>query len=48
MADFPQQFNAERIWQKSKAVKFTLFAPEASSELNPSAITQAKNPIEVH
>lgn len=45
MADFPQQFNAERIWQKSKAVKFTLFAPEASSELNPSAITQAKIPL---
>lgn len=47
MADFPQQFNGERIWQKSKAVKFT-FIREVSSELNSSAITQEKNPTEVH
>lgn len=42
MADFSQQFNGERIWQKSGAVKFTLFVREVSRELNPSAITQAK------
>jgi len=45
MSDFPQQFSGVRIWQKSKAVKFMLLVREVNSELNPSAITRAKIPL---
>lgn len=42
MADFPQQFNRESVWQQSRTVKLMLLAHEVQTELNSSVITQAK------